>query len=306
MSFTSEVKNEICLIDFTNIESLVLLSAFVRNNGEFSDSINLSIENPKIVRKIFSIFKDLYEINPVIVQGKSLNFNKKSYYNIIISEKVDFILNDLNVYKDGKYLDNVSSYFVDSDDLMRVYLAGAFLAVGSVNDPKKSRYHLEFLVNSLNEANYIIDIFKHFDINAKVIDRDKGYMVYVKEAEKIGDFLRLISVNRAVMYYEDIRIYRDHKNMTNRLNNCEQANVDKIISSSDKQINDINIIVDKLGYDLVDEKIKIVMEYRLKYPEASLGELSEIISFETGKILTKSGLNHRMRKIHEIAEKLKN
>ena len=131
-------------------------------------------------------------------------------------------------------------------------------------------------------------------------------MVYVKEAEKIGDFLRLVSVNRAVMYYEDIRIYRDHKNMTNRLNNCEQANVDKIISSSDKQINDINIIVDKLGYDLVDEKIKIVMEYRLKYPEASLGELSEIISFETGKILTKSGLNHRMRKIHEIAEKLKN
>ena len=306
MSFTSEVKNEICLIDFTNIESLVLLSAFVRNNGEFSDSINLSIENPKIVRKIFSIFKDLYEINPVIVQGKSLNFNKKSYYNIIISEKVDFILNDLNVYKGGKYLDNVSSYFVDSDDLMRVYLAGVFLAVGSVNDPKKSRYHLEFLVNSLNEANYIIDIFKHFDINAKVIDRDKGYMVYVKEAEKIGDFLRLVSVNRAVMYYEDIRIYRDHKNMTNRLNNCEQANVDKIISSSDKQINDINIIVDKLGYDLVDEKIKIVMEYRLKYPEASLGELSEIISFETGKILTKSGLNHRMRKIHEIAEKLKN
>ena len=150
MSFTSEVKNEICLIDFTNIESLVLLSAFVRNNGEFSDSINLSIENPKIVRKIFSIFKDLYEINPVIVQGKSLNFNKKSYYNIIISEKVDFILNDLNVYKGGKYLDNVSSYFVDSDDLMRVYLAGVFLAVGSVNDPKKSRYHLEFLVNNLN------------------------------------------------------------------------------------------------------------------------------------------------------------
>ena len=82
MSFTSEVKNEICLIDFTNIESLVFLSAFVRNNGEFSDNIVLSVENPKIVRKIFSMFKDLYEINPVVMQGKSLNFNKKSYYNI--------------------------------------------------------------------------------------------------------------------------------------------------------------------------------------------------------------------------------
>ena len=305
MSFTTEVKNEICSIVFSKLESLVFLSAFVRNNGDFSENLVLFAENPKIVRKIFSMFKEIYEINPVIVQGKSLNFNKRSYYNIVIEDKKDFILHDLNVFKDNKFLSKPSLFFVDSDDLMRIYLAGTFLAVGSVNDPKKSRYHLEFLLNNIDEANFIIGILKKFDINAKVIDRDKGYMVYVKEAEKIGDFLRLISVNRAVMYYEDIRIYRDHKNMTNRLNNCEQANVDKIILSSDKQINDINIIVDKLGYELVDEKIRVVMEYRLKYPEASLGELSEIISFETGKVLTKSGLNHRMRKIHEIADKLK-
>ena len=153
---------------------------------------------------------------------------------------------------------------------------------------------------------FLVKLLALFNVNAKVITRDKGYMTYVKEAEKIGDFLRLINANRAVMYYEDIRIYRDHKNMTNRLNNCEQANVDKIIEASNKQIEDINIIVDKLGLNLVDEKVKEVILYRRKYPDASLGELSEIMSLETGKSITKSGLNHRMRKIHELAERLRN
>ncbi len=306
MSFATDVKNEICTMTFTNIESIVLLSGFIRNNYEIVDnSIVLSIENPKIIRKIFSMLKETFEINPVIVQGKAINFNKKSYYNIIINDKVSYILETLNVYMNGKKLAVPNDYFVDSQDLYRAYLAGVFLAVGSINDPKKSRYHLEFLLDNMDEASYIISILKQFNINAKVISRDKGFMVYVKEAEKIGDFLRIISVSRAVMYYEDIRIYRDHKNMTNRLNNCEQANVDKIISSSNNQINDINLIVEKLGYEVIDEKLKEVMVYRLKYPESSLNELSEIITFETGKILTKSGINHRMRKIHEMADKLR-
>ena len=138
-----------------------------------------------------------------------------------------------------------------------------------------------------------------------MIRRDKGYMVYIKESSKIADFLRLLGVNRAVLYYEDIRIYRDHKNMTNRLNNCEQANVDKTILACEKQINDINIIEEKLGLDLVDEKLKDVIIYRKKYPDLSLDELSRVISYETGKELTKSGLNHRLRKIKDIANRLK-
>ena len=131
-------------------------------------------------------------------------------------------------------------------------------------------------------------------------------MVYVKEAEKIGDFLRIVNAYQAVMYYEDIRIYRDHKNMTNRLNNMEQANIEKTINTCNEQIEDINILLDTFGKDLLDEKIGEVITYRLKYPESSLQELSEIMSLETGKNITKSGLNHRFRKIREMAKKVKN
>ena len=131
-------------------------------------------------------------------------------------------------------------------------------------------------------------------------------MVYIKEAEKISDFLRVIKAYNGVMYYEDIRIYRDHKNMTNRLNNCEQANVDKIIQTAFNQVKDINKIKTEFGsLDILDDKTRIIAEYRLKYPEASLQELSEIIGVETESKLSKSGVYHRMKKITEIAERIK-
>lgn len=307
MSFTTEIKNEICLNNFSKLESICMLSGFLRNNAVINDKeIVILSENPKVIRKIFSLFKELYDINPVISQGKSHNFNNKSYYNIFISEKIDLILKDLVIFDEsGERLLVPYDYFLDSDDLKRAYLRGAFLARGSINDPKKSRYHLEFLVESIDEANFLKQLLLYFSINAKVISRDKGYMTYVKEAEKIGDFLRLINANQAILYYEDIRIYRDHKNMTNRLNNCEQANVDKIISASKKQLEDIALIKEKIGLDAVPDKIKEAIIYREKYPDVSLLELSNIISKETEKNLTKSGLSHRFRKIHEIALKLK-
>jgi DNA-binding protein WhiA len=130
-------------------------------------------------------------------------------------------------------------------------------------------------------------------------------MVYVKEAEKIGDFLRLVEAMNALFYFEDIRIYRDHKNMTNRLNNCEQANVDKIIETANKQLNDIKKIESINGLELLDDKTKEAAIYRKKYPEVSLAELSEIITLETGNKITKSGLYHRFNKIKEMANKIK-
>ena len=129
-------------------------------------------------------------------------------------------------------------------------------------------------------------------------------MVYVKEAEKISDFLRVINAYNGVMYFEDIRIYRDHKNMTNRLNNCEQANMDKVFMTATRQLNDIKVIRDNDMLDVMDEKILEVIKYRELYPEASLQELSEIMSNELGYEITKSGLNHRFRKIKDIVSKL--
>ncbi len=305
MSFTTEVKNEICTLNLTKLEDIALLSGFLRSTDiELKEDINIIVENPKIVRKLYITFKQIYDINILITLSKGNNFNKKNYYKLTIKDKIDYILKDLMVY-DNEYLTKPLPYFLEDEDLKRAYLRGSFLSSGSVNDPKKSRYHLEFLVSKKEEAEFIIELLNYFNINAKLLRRDKGYMTYVKEAEKIGDFLRIISANNAVLYYEDIRIYRDHKNMTNRLNNMEQANIDKMIASSNNQLNDIQIIKDKIGLDLVDEKLKEVIIYREKYKEVSLQELTNIINYETNNNLTKSGLNHRIRRIHELAEKLR-
>ena len=306
-SFTTEIKNEICANDYSKLENQCMLSGFIRNSISIEkDSLAILSENPKVVRKVFSLFKELFDVNPTFSLVKGANFNKRNYYNVFVEDKLDTVLKSLMYYDEtGNILEVPSNYFVDGDDLKRAYLRGAFLAKGSINDPKKSRYHLEFLVDKISEANFLKDLLNHFDLNAKVIDRDKGYMTYVKEAEKIGDFLRLVSAYNAILYYEDIRIYRDHKNMTNRLNNMEQANVDKTISASGKQLEDIALIKEKIGLDALDEKIKDVIIYREKYPESSLLELSEIISIELDKKITKSGLSHRFRKIKEMADKLR-
>ena len=125
-------------------------------------------------------------------------------------------------------------------------------------------------------------------------------MVYVKESEKISDFIKLLNSYNSLFYYEDIRIYRDHKNMTNRLNNCEQANVEKTINSSKEQLDNINKLLTKIHIDLLDEKIQEIIIYKQKYPESSLQELADIMTVETGKKITKSGINHRMRKIKKL------
>ena len=310
MSFALDVKNEICSLSYTKLESTVLLSAFVRNNYTLENGIiKLTTENPKVARFLFTLFKILFDVNAFVEGNLKTTFGSRTIYQISINDKVDLILKSLMVKDDtGDIILEIPHYFVDSFDLVRAYLSGSFLACGSVNDPKKSSYHLEFLVDLKEEAEFLVKLFIEAyvgNLSAKMIRRDKGYMVYIKESSKIADFLRLLGVNRAVLYYEDIRIYRDHKNMTNRLNNCEQANVDKTILACEKQINDINIIEEKLGLDLVDEKLKDVIIYRKKYPDLSLDELSRVISYETGKELTKSGLNHRLRKIKEIANRLK-
>lgn len=307
MSFTTTIKEEISRIDNTKSESIAELSGFMRNNGNYSDTtIDLVSENATVVKRIYKLCKDLYDITCEIETRKGNNFSKNNLYLIMINDRVDFILKDLSIIDEhGEYLPKPASYIADSEAEMRAYLRGSFLTKGSINDPKTSRYHLEYLIDEKEEAEFIQKLLNNFSLNSKILSREKGYMVYIKEAEKIGDFLRIISAFNAVLYYEDIRIYRDHKNMTNRLNNCEQANIDKIVETATKQLEDIRYLKENLGIELLDDKTKEIIDYREKYPEASLLELSEIISYETGKPITKSGLNHRFRKIRELAEKMK-
>lgn len=303
MSFTSIVKNEVSHLPLTNIEAIALLSSIIRNSEKSENLIRITTENASLAREIFKKIKELYGVIPKIIVRKGYNYNKNYIYILEINHDVESILKSLGLFDNG-ILDIPKSYIVDDMDSMRAYIRGLFLICGSINDPKKSRYHLEFLVNHLSYANFVVDLLNKFDLNSKYIKRDNKFMVYIKEAEKIGDFLRIINSTNAVLYYEDIRIYRDHKNMTNRLNNCEQANVDKTIIAANKQVNDIKKIMEECGLDVLDEKTRVVADYRLKYKEASLVELSEIISIETGKTITKSGVHHRMKKILEIAERL--
>ena len=164
---------------------------------------------------------------------------------------------------------------------------------------------MEFFVDDEEYAIFINNLLNEYYLNSKILKRENKYMIYIKEAEKIGDFLRMMNAINALFYYEDIRIYRDHKNMTNRLNNCEQANVDKIIETANNQVKDIELIQSEGGLDLLSDKEQVAAVYRLKYKEASLVELSEIISLETGTKLTKSGLYHRFNKIKELARKIR-
>lgn len=304
MSFTTRLKNEVCGI-YENINANhAELSAILRNSYNIEDNnIEIVTENSTVCKHIYTLFKEIYNIN-VKVEYKNTKFNKNRLYNIIIKDKLDLIIKDLEVLDDNNYYKKRPT-LIESEDEKRAYLKGIFIICGSINDPKTSMYHLEFSIDYLDEANYVSNLLNEFYLNSKVTKRDKGFMVYLKESEKIGDFLRIINASNGVLYYEDIRIYRDHKNMTNRLNNCEQANFEKSIISATKQIEDINLIKEKLGFELLDSKLVDIINYRLKYPESSLQELSEIITLETGKLITKSGLNHRMRKIKEIANKLK-
>ena len=251
MSFALDVKNEVSTLSYTNMEALVLLSAFVRNDYLLEDEkLKLQVENPKIVRLLFSLFRSLFDVSPEILPVGKSTFHSRTIFQLTIDEKISEILEKLMVFDEkGLYLYKLPSYFVDSEDLVRAYLTGAFLATGSINDPKTSNYHLEFLLKNESEAVFILQLLEQLYIFAKIIRRDKGYMVYVKESEKIGDFLRAMGCSRAVLYYEDIRIYRDHKNMTNRLNNCEQANVDKTILASEKQLNDISCLEANISTD---------------------------------------------------------
>lgn len=306
MTFSFNVKDEVSRIETTKTESISELSAIIRNSANIQDSIIIHIENNSVARRVYKLIKNLYGINPTITVRKKY-FSSGLSYILTITNKKNEILQDLSIFdKNNKYLNIPKEYIVSDEEDIRAYLRGVFIVCGSVNDPKKSRYHLEFVIDDNKYALFLKDLLNSYNLGAKIIKRTKNYTVYVKEAEKISDFLRVIKAYNAVMYFEDIRIYRDHKNMTNRLNNCEQANMDKVFFTASQQIKDIEKLQEYDMITLLDEKLQQLIEYRLKYPENSLQELSDIITLETGTKITKSGLNHRFRKIREIVNNLDN
>jgi DNA-binding protein WhiA len=187
---------------------------------------------------------------------------------------------------------------------IRAYLAGAFLACGSVNNPETSNYHLEMSFAEEEYANFIAQLMNNFELNAKIIKRRNRYVVYLKSSEKIGDFLRAMGASRSVMNFESTRIDRNMSNTVNRWNNCDIANEIKSLASANKQIDDINIVDMFMGLEMLDEKTRSVALIRRKYPEMSLNELAQVYYEETGQTISKSGLHHRFKKISDEAKRL--
>ena len=302
MSFTGIVKNEITTLKLTETAKIALISGFFRNNYQIiNNKITVSNENDSVITYLKELLDGYEEISYEEKLLDNNNFSKNKLKALIIIKGDNFV-------KCTFSLDNevVPNYLVESDDEVRGYLRGVFLSSGSINDPKTSRYHLEFLIEKSEEAVFVQKLLNFYALNVKLLSRDKGFMLYIKEADKISDFLKIIGCSKAVLYYEEIRVYRDAKNKTNRLNNCEQANMDRVLQTAMEQLNFIKILEENLAVELLDDKTKEALEYRKKYQEASLKELSEIISLETGKKITKSGLNHRFRKIKELALKFLN
>ena len=297
-SFTKTIKDEITKIETNKMESIAEVNGFLLLAGNFYDNtLSIFVENNSVARRMFSLLKRIYNINIKLTIRTQKRFTTKTIYILEIKDKVDFIINDINDMKN-----HILDY---SDEEKASFLKGCFLASGSINDPSKSKYHLELFTKDKDLADTINELFHSFDLSTKIIKREKEYMIYLKAAEEISDFIKLIGAIESLFYFEDIRIYRDHKNMVNRLNNCEQANVEKSYASCQEQIDNINYLKDNDMLMLLDEKVQTVAEYRLKYPETTLQELADIISLETDYDITKSGINHHFRKIKELVNKAK-
>ena len=299
MTFTTKIKDEITKLDENKIESLVTLHSYLHYNAEINDNnIMIFTENASVARYIFKLLKIHYNISVKLTIRIQKKFKLKNIYILTIREKISLIKDDIK-----NTIINIDNL---SDEEQIAFIKGTFLANASVNDPSKSKYHLEFLINNEADAIIIKNILIKYKYNIKIIKRTKVYMAYLKSSEEISDFIKMLNAINSLFYYEDIRIYRDHKNMVNRLNNCEQANMEKVLKTCNEQINNINYLIDHDLINLLDEKIQVAINYRKKYPETSLTELADIISLETGKTITKSGINHYFRKIKELVEKHKN
>ena len=299
MTFTTRIKDEITK-DINNInESRIELLSYLKYASVItSNRISILIENASVARYIFKLLKINYNININLTIRTQKRFKVQKIFILSITEKIDLIKEEIE--------EITKNILNNSNEEIAAFLKGVFLSCASINDPSKSKYHLEYLVDEEIDAKLINNLLIKLKFNSKIIRRDKGYMVYIKASEEISDFIKMLGAINSLFYYEDIRIYRDHKNMVNRLNNCEQANMEKSMKTCNEQLENIKYLKDNDLIDLLDDKIKMVINYREKYPETTMSELANIISIETETSITKSGINHYFRKIKDLVNKDKN
>ena len=296
MTFTTRIKEEISKESCNILEAEKILAAFIRYNAKVDEEIIITLENCSVTRYIYKLIKETFNVSAQIIVRNQKRFRIKQIYILIINEKIDFIKQALNLNFD---------MVLDNDEEKIAFIKGAFLATGSISNPSTSGYHLEFILNNKKDAQYLCKLLNDFSLKAKVVKRGYKYITYLKSGESISDLIKMFKATNSLFEFEDVRIYRDHKNMVNRLNNCEIANQEKIISNGFKQVEDINFLIDNDLLGLLDDKTQVVANYRIKYPESSYQELAQIISVETDYKIGKSGINHNFRKIRELINRYK-
>nr|WP_269670850.1 DNA-binding protein WhiA [Mammaliicoccus sciuri] len=302
------MKNELTRIEVDDCCAKAELSALIRMNGNLSISnqqfvINVQTENAAIARRIFSLIKKCFGVEVELLVRKKMKLKKNNIYISRIKVKAKEILDELGILQDGMFKHEIDKDILQKDCCKRSYLRGAFLAGGSVNNPETSSYHLEIFSLYEEHSADLTALMNQYDLNAKLLERKKGFISYMKEAEKISDFLSLIGGYQALLKFEDVRIIRDMRNSVNRLVNCETANLNKTVSAAMKQVESIQLIDKEIGIDNLPDRLREVARLRIDNQDVSIKELGEMVS--TGKI-SKSGINHRLRKLNEMADKIRN
>lgn len=309
MSFAAHTKKELTLLQNDNCCNRAELAALIRMNGTIQFGagrfvLDITTENAAIARRIYSLIKQVFQAHAELLVRKKMRLKKNNVYIVRIPHRASEILQDLRIMDSS----TLSFYPGISDDLIKkpccrsAYLRGAFLAGGSVNHPEASSYHLEIFSAYQDFCEALTTLANRYKLNAKCIERKKGYVMYIKEGEKITEFLSLIGAHQALLYFEDVRIVKDMRNSVNRLHNCEIANINKTVNAATRQMENIQLIQREMGLENLPTRLREVAELRLIHPDINLKELGEMIP--SGPV-SKSGINHRLRKINEIADKLK-
>ncbi|WP_283620732.1 DNA-binding protein WhiA [Limosilactobacillus avium] len=307
MSYASDVKKELTSIKVHQKNAQAELMALIRMNGSIAIAnhqlvLNIQTENPAIARRVYSLLKQFYHVESDIVVRRKMKLKKNNQYIVRLRYSAQRVLDDLGILQNLQIKERVPLDLLKDEWMVRSYLRGAFLAGGSVNNPETSRYHLEIYSLYEEHNEMIAQMMNKFGLNAQTTARRSGYIVYLKEAEKIANFMSLIGATNSMLQFENVRIVRDMRNSVNRLVNCENANMNKIANASTRQIENIKLIENTVGLASLPDKLREIAQTRLNHQEVSLKELGQLVP---GGPISKSGVNHRLRKLNAYADELR-